>query len=96
MMRVVSLLSIVVACVALVVIFATPTDAQIEGLNIGNLFGAPSRDKPLCGTGLKPVPKEGHEPHSNGCGSYGMQVDTSQLPGFEECCDVHGKNLSIL
>merc|ERR1719378_815497 len=32
-----------------------------------------------------------HKPTSNGCGSMGLQLDTSQMPGFTECCDVHDK-----
>lgn len=42
-----------------------------------------------CKNGAKPVPRKGHVPVSNGCGSFGLKLDTSSLPQMTECCDVH-------
>lgn len=42
-----------------------------------------------CKKGAKPVPREGHVPKSNGCGSFGIQLDTSALPQMTKCCDAH-------
>ncbi|XP_070209822.1 group XIIA secretory phospholipase A2-like, partial [Littorina saxatilis] len=40
-------------------------------------------------TGADPVAKRNHVPESNGCGSFGVQLDTSRLPGIAKCCDRH-------
>ncbi|XP_060077722.1 group XIIA secretory phospholipase A2-like [Ylistrum balloti] len=34
-------------------------------------------------------PREGHNPTSNGCGSYGMVLNTEKLPKMTKCCDRH-------
>ena len=44
-----------------------------------------------CTKGSVPLPRPGHVPTSNGCGSLGIQLDTSMFPGFEKCCDTHDK-----
>lgn len=42
-----------------------------------------------CKKGAKPLPRKGHVPTSNGCGSFGLQLDTSALPQMTKCCDAH-------
>ncbi|CAH1795251.1 unnamed protein product [Owenia fusiformis] len=42
-----------------------------------------------CPNGETPVPNKGHVPTSNGCGSFGIQFDTSAIPKMVECCDKH-------
>ncbi|KAK3091908.1 hypothetical protein FSP39_023605 [Pinctada imbricata] len=42
-----------------------------------------------CENGQKPVPRKDHKPTTNGCGSYGFEVDTSNLPLMTKCCDEH-------
>ncbi|KAK3739725.1 hypothetical protein QZH41_016180, partial [Actinostola sp. cb2023] len=39
----------------------------------------------------KPLANSNHKPTSNGCGSMGLKIDTSNLPGFTECCNIHDK-----
>ncbi|XP_064626034.1 group XIIA secretory phospholipase A2-like [Lineus longissimus] len=34
-------------------------------------------------------PRPGHKPTSNGCGSFGIKLETSSLPEMTRCCDVH-------
>ncbi|EDO32902.1 predicted protein, partial [Nematostella vectensis] len=41
--------------------------------------------------GYKPLTNPNHKPSSNGCGSMGVQLDTTNLPGFTHCCNVHDK-----
>ena len=47
--------------------------------------------KKKCPTDSVALPKPGHIPTSNGCGSLGIKLDTSMFPGFEKCCDSHDK-----
>ncbi|KAL3876610.1 hypothetical protein ACJMK2_034432 [Sinanodonta woodiana] len=42
-----------------------------------------------CKDGGKPKPRPGHTPSSNGCGSFGLELDTSTLPAMTKCCDAH-------
>lgn len=44
-----------------------------------------------CPGGSVPVPRPGHVPSSNGCGSMGITLDTRHFPGFNSCCDKHDK-----
>merc|ERR1712150_186266 len=44
-----------------------------------------------CENGNKPKPRVGHKPSSNGCGSYGFQFDTAELPMMTTCCDDHDR-----
>ncbi|KAK7111601.1 hypothetical protein V1264_011207 [Littorina saxatilis] len=42
-----------------------------------------------CSNGAEPVAKRNHIPKSNGCGSFGIQLDTTHVPGIGKCCDKH-------
>ena len=42
-----------------------------------------------CPGGIKPTPRAGHKPTSNGCGSGGLSIDVSNYPDFVACCDAH-------
>lgn len=44
-----------------------------------------------CEKDKKTVPRPGHIPTSNGCGSFGIEFDTAKLPEMTSCCDVHDK-----
>jgi len=45
----------------------------------------------VCPKNVKPKRNPNHKATSNGCGSYGMEVDVSAYPGFEQCCNKHDK-----
>ena len=53
--------------------------------------GSDKECKMECPKGSVPLPRPGHVPSSNGCGSLGIKLDTSMFPGFEKCCDSHDK-----
>lgn len=42
-----------------------------------------------CKNGAKPIPRKGHVPTTNGCGSFGLTLDTKSLPEMTKCCDRH-------
>ncbi|CAC5409284.1 PLA2G [Mytilus coruscus] len=42
-----------------------------------------------CRNGVKAKPHPNHKPTSNGCGSFGIEFDTGNLPQMTECCDTH-------
>ena len=42
-----------------------------------------------CKNGEKPIPRKGHVPSSNGCGSFGLTLNTKALPEMTKCCDQH-------
>lgn len=42
-----------------------------------------------CPRGYKPLANPKHKPSSDGCGSMGIQLDTSHSPGFTQCCNAH-------
>lgn len=44
-----------------------------------------------CPNGAVPKAKKGHTPSSNGCGSYGFNLDVDGLPELTSCCDTHDK-----
>ncbi|XP_063445589.1 group XIIA secretory phospholipase A2-like isoform X1 [Mytilus trossulus] len=48
-----------------------------------------------CRSGIKAIPHPDHTPTSNGCGSFGIEFDTGNLPQMTECCDVHDKCYDI-
>ena len=62
-------------------------DGDLKFDDIGNLFSDDCLYK--CGNGAKPVPRKGHVPKTNGCGSFGLTLDTSALPEMTKCCDKH-------
>ena len=55
------------------------------------MSGSDKQCKMDCPQGSVPLPRPGHVPTSNGCGSLGIKLDTSMFPGFEKCCDSHDK-----
>ncbi|XP_028411805.1 group XIIA secretory phospholipase A2-like [Dendronephthya gigantea] len=55
------------------------------------MSGTDKECKMSCPEGSVPLPRPGHVPSSNGCGSLGIKLDTSMFPGFEGCCDSHDK-----
>ncbi|KAK3601802.1 hypothetical protein CHS0354_041718 [Potamilus streckersoni] len=57
--------------------------------SLANLFGSDTSCKFRCNDGGKPKPRPGHKPSSNGCGSFGLELDTSTLPVMTKCCDAH-------
>ena len=42
-----------------------------------------------CKNGAKPVHRKGHVPTTNGCGSFGLTLDTKALPEMTKCCEKH-------
>ncbi|CAH3117701.1 unnamed protein product [Pocillopora meandrina] len=40
-------------------------------------------------SGYKPLTNPKHKPSSDGCGSMGIKLDTSNFAGFTRCCDLH-------
>ncbi|VDI36723.1 secretory phospholipase A2 [Mytilus galloprovincialis] len=40
-----------------------------------------------CRNGIKAIPHPDHTPTSNGCGSFGIEFDTGNLPQMTDCCD---------
>ncbi|XP_076460071.1 group XIIA secretory phospholipase A2-like [Babylonia areolata] len=44
-----------------------------------------------CSSGGKPVSKPGHTPKANGCGAFGLKLDTTHVPAMERCCDLHDR-----
>lgn len=42
-----------------------------------------------CENGKKAKPNPDHVPKSNGCGSFGIEFDTGNLPLMTACCDTH-------
>ncbi|ERL84648.1 group XIIA secretory phospholipase A2 [Dendroctonus ponderosae] len=44
-----------------------------------------------CPTGVLPRPNRNHAPSANGCGSYGLKINSDYLPskGMQKCCDTH-------
>lgn len=42
-----------------------------------------------CPKGYKPLTNPKHKPSSDGCGSMGIKLDTSNFAGFTRCCDLH-------
>ncbi|KAJ8679955.1 hypothetical protein QAD02_015742 [Eretmocerus hayati] len=44
-----------------------------------------------CPSGISPKPNRNHRPHSNGCGSLGIEIDQEYLPLEEmtKCCNEH-------
>ncbi|CAB4022907.1 group XIIA secretory phospholipase A2-like [Paramuricea clavata] len=55
------------------------------------MSGSDKECKMDCPKDSVPLPRPGHVPSSNGCGSLGIKLDTSMFPGFEKCCDSHDK-----
>ncbi len=45
--------------------------------------------KYVCENGRTPVSDPNEKLHLNGCGSYGLALDTSDWPGIRSCCDEH-------
>ena len=37
------------------------------------------------------LPRPGHRPSANGCGTQGMNIDVSHFPGMERCCNEHDR-----
>eukprot|EP00794_Sanderia_malayensis_P016617 gene16617-18307_t len=68
---------------------------KADGLgDLGKILAALGGDSECsfkCPRGQKPLANPKHTPTSNGCGSMGLQLDTSDMPGMRECCDVHDK-----
>ncbi|XP_052775834.1 group XIIB secretory phospholipase A2-like protein [Mya arenaria] len=58
---------------------------------LSSLLGGKAECKFTCPNGDVPKPRPGHRPSSNGCGSYGIQIDVDEIPGGTKCCDVHDK-----
>ncbi|XP_046855039.1 group XIIA secretory phospholipase A2-like [Xenia sp. Carnegie-2017] len=73
------------------------TDDQQKSIEtLGSFFklmssGDEQSCKATCPDGSEPVPRPGHIPSSNGCGSMGIKLDTSIFPSFENCCNAHDK-----
>eukprot|EP00105_Crassostrea_gigas_P019225 XP_011437652.1 PREDICTED: group XIIA secretory phospholipase A2 isoform X2 [Crassostrea gigas] len=42
-----------------------------------------------CPNGIKPKARENHIKSSNGCGTFGFEIDTSTVPLMTKCCDQH-------
>jgi len=42
-----------------------------------------------CPANINPKKNPLHNPSSNGCGSFGIEVDVSKYPGMDHCCYVH-------
>jgi len=42
-----------------------------------------------CPNGRPPIHNPGHTPGSNGCGSYGVNVDLKRCPYLTQCCNGH-------
>jgi len=60
------------------------------------LFGAGQSDcdaSKICTNGRVAVPRAGYEAKSNGCGSYGVNIDTGF--NFTPCCDKHDECYGI-
>lgn len=55
------------------------------------MSGSDDGCKMSCPENTISLPRPGHVPSSNGCGSLGIKLDTSMFPGFEKCCDSHDK-----
>ncbi|XP_064605233.1 group XIIA secretory phospholipase A2-like [Liolophura sinensis] len=79
-----------------ILIFLGIADAQITIENLaetfGNLFGSfGGGDECLyrCPDGSRPKKRPNYFPSSNGCGSMGIQLDTSQFPDMTMCCNKH-------
>ena len=49
----------------------------------------PGKCRYSCRRGLKKVTNKNHVPSSNGCGSFGIEVDFSHIPNLTKCCDKH-------
>ena len=49
----------------------------------------PGECKYSCRRGLKKVNNKNHAPSSNGCGSFGVEIDLSHIPNLSNCCDKH-------
>ncbi|XP_019635440.1 PREDICTED: group XIIA secretory phospholipase A2-like [Branchiostoma belcheri] len=70
-------------------------DGLMQGLeSLENLFGVVEEAGDLecgyvCKNGKKPRKNPQHVPRSNGCGSFGLQMDTTSLPAMTRCCDKH-------
>ncbi|XP_046382180.2 group XIIA secretory phospholipase A2-like [Haliotis rufescens] len=42
-----------------------------------------------CKNGATPKKNKKHKPRTNGCGSFGLELDTSAIPAVTKCCDQH-------
>ncbi|XP_066303354.1 group XIIA secretory phospholipase A2-like [Branchiostoma lanceolatum] len=70
-------------------------DSLVQGLeSLENMFGVVEDAGDLecgyvCKNGKKPRKNPTHVPRSNGCGSFGLKMDTTGLPQMTKCCDKH-------
>lgn len=67
-------------------------DDGMPSLDLASLFSGMQGGEMCeyrCPGGAKPVPRPGHKPKSNGCGTGGLGIDVSEFPDFTKCCDKH-------
>ncbi|XP_035671456.1 group XIIA secretory phospholipase A2-like [Branchiostoma floridae] len=70
-------------------------DSLVQGLeSLETMFGVVEEAGDLecgyvCKNGKKPRKNPHHKPRSNGCGSFGLLIDTRDVPEMTRCCDKH-------
>lgn len=70
------------------------TDAIIDSIRgafdtVFDYLGDKDGCKYTCPNGVRPKARGTHKAKFNGCGSFGIKLDTTHLPAIERCCNAH-------